>query len=131
MADDAQRALSILLVDDHADTLNVLARLLRKCGHTVETAGTVDEAVAAVARSRFDILVSDIALPDGSGTEVMKVVREVHGAPGIALTGHGDEEYIEACEKAGFAERLLKPVIFDKLVKAMEKVLPEVPGPIC
>jgi CheY-like chemotaxis protein len=128
---EPSRALSILLVDDHADSLDLLARLLRRCGHHVETARRVDEAVRAVGRGRFDILVSDIGLPDGSGTEVMRVMKAEQGAPGIALTGHGEEHYVQACAEAGFAARLLKPVAFKQLVEAMETVLPEVPKPIC
>ena len=131
MADEAQRPLSILLVEDHADSLDLLARLLRRCGHTVQTARRVDEAVGAVARDRFDILVSDIGLPDGCGTEVMRAIRSAQGTPGIALTGHGEDHYIRACAEAGFAARLLKPVVFEKLVEAMETVLPHEQRPIC
>ena len=131
MSDEAPRALSILLVDDHADSLDLLARLLRRCGHRVETARRVDEAVRAVNATRFDILVSDIGLPDGCGTEVMRAMRDEQGVPGIALTGHGEDHYIKACAEAGFAARLLKPVVFNQLVQAMEKVLPELSRPIC
>ena len=131
MNGDASRHLSILLVDDHKDSLDLLARLLRRCGHSVETAMRVDEAVKAVERRRFDILVSDIGLPDGSGTEVMRAIKAEQGAPGIALTGHGDDKYIQACADAGFATRLLKPVVFNQLVRAMETALPEAGKPIC
>ena len=125
------RALSILLVDDHADSLELLARLLRRCGHRVATARRVDEAVRAVTRERFDILVSDIGLPDGCGTEVMRAIKAEQGVPGIALTGHGEEHYIKACAEAGFAARLLKPVVFHELVAAMENVLPATTRPLC
>ena len=131
MAEEAPRPLSILLVDDHPDSLDLLARLLRRCGHDVETARRVDEAMRAVARRRFDILVSDIGLPDGCGTEVMRKIRTEQGTPGIALTGHGEDHYVRACAEAGFAARLLKPVVFDQLVEAMETVLPAQSKPIC
>jgi CheY-like chemotaxis protein len=132
MSQGASRSLSILLVDDHKDSLDLLARLLRRCGHTVETATRVDDAVRAVEQQRFDILVSDIGLPDGSGTEIMRALHAQQGAPGVALTGHGEEHYARACEDAGFAAHLLKPVVFDRLVKTMESILPaEVPKPIC
>ena len=131
MADEAQRPLSILLVDDHADSLDLLARLLRRCGHGVQTARSVAEGLHAVSRQRFDILVSDIGLPDGSGTEVMRAMRATQGAPGIALTGYGEDQFASACVDAGFAARLLKPVVFDKLVEAMETVLPAAVKPVC
>ena len=130
MTDEASRPLSILLVDDHPDSLDLLARLLRRCGHTVETARSVEEAAHAVGGRRFDLLVSDLGLPDGSGTEVMRLVRDA-GTPGIALTGYGEEHLVEECEEAGFAERLLKPVVFQTLVEAMEAVLPADVKPIC
>ena len=131
MTDEASRPLSILLVDDHPDSLDLLARLLRRCGHDVETATSVEAATRAVAGKRFDLLVSDLGLPDGSGTQVMRLVREAHGTPGIALTGYGEERLVQECEEAGFAERLLKPVVFKKLVEAMEAVLPAEVKPIC
>lgn len=131
MSDEAQRLLSILLVDDHQDSLDLLARLLRRCGHSVHTARRVDEALRAIDKHPFDILVSDIGLPDGSGTDVMRAIRNAQGTPGIALTGHGEEHYIEACEQAGFSTRLLKPVVFNKLIEAMETVLPATAKPIC
>ena len=130
MADEASRPLSILLVDDHPDSLDLLARLLRRCGHDVETATSVEGAARAAAARRFDVLVSDLGLPDGSGTDVMRLVRDA-GTPGIALTGYGEERLVQECEEAGFAERLLKPVVFQKLVEAMEAVLPAEAKPIC
>ena len=130
MADEASRPLSILLVDDHPDSLDLLARLLRRCGHHVETARTVEEATHAVGGRRFHLLVSDLGLPDGSGTDVMRLVRDA-GTPGIALTGYGEEHLARECEEAGFAERLLKPVVFQKLVEAIEAVLPAEAKPIC
>ena len=130
MTDEASRPLSILLVDDHPDSLDLLARLLRRCGHDVETARSVEEATHAIGARRFHLLVSDIGLPDGSGMEVMRLVRGA-GTPGIALTGYGEERYVQECEEAGFAARLLKPVVFKKLVEAMEAVMPAVAKPIC
>jgi CheY-like chemotaxis protein len=131
MAGGASHPLSILVVDDHQDSLDLLARLLRRCGHTVETASTVAAATAAISRHRFDLLISDIGLPDGSGTEVMRTMRLAQGAPGISLTGHGEEHYTRACAEAGFAVHLLKPVVFGTLVEAIERALPEVGKPVC
>ena len=131
MTDGTNRPLSILLVDDHRESLELLARLLRKCGHSVQTATRMDEALRDVRRSRFDLLVSDIGLPDGSGTEIMRAIRAEQGVPGIALTGYGEDDNVRACEEAGFAARLLKPVVFERLVETMESVLPGAPKPIC
>jgi len=131
MAGGAAHPLSILVVDDHQDSLDLLARLLRRCGHAVETASTVAGALAAIAARRFDLLISDIGLPDGSGTEVMRTLRLQQGAPGISLTGHGEEQCTRACAEAGFAVHLLKPVVFGTLVEAIERALPRVGKPVC
>ena len=131
MSDGASNPLSILVVDDHSDSLELLARLLRRCGHAVKTASTVGGALAAIAQDRFDLLISDIGLPDGSGTDIMRTIRSAQGAPGIALTGHGEENYTRACVEAGFTVRLLKPIVFSSLVEAMERALPTASKPIC
>jgi CheY-like chemotaxis protein len=123
--------LSILLVDDHVESISPLAKLLRHCGHTVHTAGSVQEAKAKFASERLDLLVADIALPDGCGSDVMKAFQQTYGKPGIALTGHGEEHYAKVCQEAGFAARLLKPVVFDDLIAAIEAALPERPEPVC
>src|SRR5688500_12411630 len=77
----------VLLVEDHADTRDVLRRLLKSFGCAVTTAETVREAVELSQREQFDLLVSDIGLPDGSGTDVMRRLRESQGVRGIALSG--------------------------------------------
>jgi CheY-like chemotaxis protein len=101
----------ILLVEDHADTLKVMARLLRNAGHAVATAGTVKEALdAANGEQAFDLLISDIGLPDGSGLDVMRELAPRGGTAGIALSGFGTEEDVRRSIEAGFSEHLTKPV---------------------
>jgi CheY-like chemotaxis protein len=131
MATGATHSLSILLVDDHAESLSPLAKLLRHCGHTVHTAQNVHEAMDKVSRERLDILVADIGLPDGCGAEIMKEFRAAQGKPGIALTGHGEDHYARLCEEAGFSTRLLKPVVFDDLIAAIQAAIPQRAEPVC
>ena len=92
-------ALSILLVDDHADSLVPLARLLRRCGYEVAAAATVSEGLEAAARRVPDVIVSDIALPDGDGCDLLHRVRHTHPAVrGVAvtgLTGNALESFLE------------------------------------
>ncbi|PYL55626.1 MAG: hypothetical protein DMF29_01460, partial [Verrucomicrobia bacterium] len=73
------RPLRILLVDDHQDTCIALERLLVRRGHLVAAAHTVRSAMEAAARNSFDLLISDIALPDGTGTELMTYLRAIAG----------------------------------------------------
>ena len=65
----------ILLVEDHDDTSRALARLLRNAGHTVETAADVAQATAAFQRRPFDLVVSDLGLPDESGLVLMRRLK--------------------------------------------------------
>ena len=112
-------SLRILLVDDHKDSLSVLAKLLGMQGHTICTATTFAEAVDVAGREPCDLLVSDIGLPDRTGIELMQELGGRYGIKGIALTGHGDEQTIQDCIAAGFSTRLLKPVGFSDLLDAI------------
>lgn len=64
----------LLLVEDHADTARVLGRLLRHNGHEVELANSLGEAVEALLRQPFDLLLSDLDLPDGTGIDLLRRV---------------------------------------------------------
>ncbi|GAC1470952.1 MAG: hypothetical protein NVSMB9_16600 [Isosphaeraceae bacterium] len=114
----------ILLVEDNADTLRVMSRLLKSRGHGVTTATGVDSALEAeAAEGPFDLIISDIGLPDGSGLELMKQIRRRSGARGIALSGYGMEEDLRRSQDAGFVEHLTKPIDFAKLEAAIQRVV--------
>lgn len=118
-ADDAAAhpasALAILLVEDHLDTAEVMAQLIRGLGHDVTTVGRVADALAATQSLEFDLVVSDIGLPDGTGLDFIKSFRERSEAPAIALTGFGTDEDVRRCIAAGFNSHLTKPVNFGQL----------------
>ena len=110
------RPLRILLVEDHEHTLGVLVRLLARAGHDVTPAMTVAAALAAARQNDFDLLISDLGLPDGSGLDLMRELRETSRVFfGIALSGYGMDEDIRTSEAAGFDEHLTKPVDWDHL----------------
>jgi DNA-binding response OmpR family regulator len=109
------RALKILFVEDNPDTLRTLTRLLRASGFLVEPAASVRAALDAAARDRFDLLVSDIGLSDGSGLDVARHVRGRYGVRGIAFSGYGSDEDVRASLEAGFEHHLVKPVDFAAL----------------
>ncbi len=109
----------LLLVDDHAPTLKVLALLLRRSGHHVVTATGVGEALAAADGEAFDGVISDLGLPDGTGLELMQELRERHQLRGIALSGYGMREDISRSHAAGFDAHLIKPVDFGQLSSAI------------
>jgi signal transduction histidine kinase/ActR/RegA family two-component response regulator len=117
------RPLRILLVDDHLDTCTALERLLVRRGHLVAAAHNVRSAMEAAARSPFDLLISDIALPDGTGIELMTYLRAISHIPGIAISGFGMNGDIEKSFEAGFAEHLVKPVKMENLEAAIDRVM--------
>ena len=114
---------SLLIVEDHADTAEVLARLLQSSGYEVTETHTVAEALAAVSAAPFDLLISDIGLPDASGLELMRQVRDRFGIPGIALSGYGMEEDIRKSQEAGFLDHIVKPVNVDQLKAAIQRAV--------
>jgi two-component system CheB/CheR fusion protein len=117
------RPLRILLVDDHQDTCVALERLLVRRGHLVAAAHNVRSAMEAAARNSFDLLISDVALPDGTGTELMTYLRAISRIPGIAISGFGMNGDIEKSIDAGFAEHLVKPVKMENLEAAIDRVI--------
>lgn len=110
----------VLLVEDHLDTLRVFARALRRQGFEVHEASTVSDALAAARRG--DFLVSDIALPDGDGCDLMQRLAPL-GVPGIAVSGFGTSRDQERYRNAGFAEYFVKPVEVRQVVGAITRVL--------
>ncbi len=124
----------LLLVEDHADTAAVLARMLRRAGFQVTVATTIAQALAETeaAAGAVDgsgrlrpvrLVVSDLGLPDGSGTVLMRELAEKRGLTGIALSGFGMEDDVRSALDAGFARHLTKPVVFDLLISTIRELL--------
>ena len=121
-----KRCCRILLVEDHLDTVRAMVRLLQRMGHTVTTAGTVQEGISIAATGNFDLLISDLGLPDGSGIEIMQHLRAHptnNPIAGIALSGFGQDEDISRSKQAGFAAHLIKPLNVNALQDAIAKVM--------
>jgi two-component system CheB/CheR fusion protein len=120
----AARLLRILLVEDHGDTARIMRRLLMGDGHEVETATDVSSALALAETGPFDLLLSDLGLPDGSGIDLMRELRRRGNTlPGIALSGYGREEDMRHSREAGFAVHLTKPTSPEKLAEAIAMVV--------
>ncbi len=110
-------------MDDHPDTTAALERLLTRRGHRVAAAHDMQSAIEAAERGQFDLLISDVGLPDGSGLELMTRLRARSGIPGIAISGFGMNGDVEKSIKAGFTEHLVKPVGLEKLEAAIEHAM--------
>ena len=105
----------ILLVEDHEDTNRSLTNLLRRRGYYVQSAANVQSARDLSAKEEFDVLISDLGLPDGSGIDLMQTLRSGRTLLGIALTGFGMENDIRQSHEAGFKHHLVKPIDLNKL----------------
>ncbi len=115
----------ILLVEDHEATRTAVARLLARRGYEVEAASTAAEALRLAGEARFDLVISDIGLPDADGYGLMKQLSERHGLRGLALSGYGMEEDIARGRAAGFVEHLTKPIDIRKLEAVLVRLLGE------
>jgi len=110
-----RHAMRILLVEDHEDTNRSLTRLLRRRGYDVKSAVDLKSALELSVAHEFDVLISDIGLPDGSGIDLMQKLSSERSVFGIALTGFGMEEDIRKTREAGFKHHLVKPIDLTKL----------------
>lgn len=114
--DEIVRSLKVLLVEDNEYTSSAMAQVLEVLGHQVTVATTVAQALSVAASDTFDLLVSDIGLPDGSGLDVARAWAGLQpGKPSVAITGYGMDEDIRRCHEAGFLDHLTKPVNFARL----------------
>ncbi len=110
-----RQSMRILLVEDHEDTNRSLTRLLRRRGYHVQSAASVEGALELSAKEEFDVLISDLGLPDGSGIDLMEQLGPRRPLFAIALTGFGMEEDIRKTREAGFKHHLVKPIDLTKL----------------
>lgn len=113
---------NILLVEDHKDSRISLENLLIRAHHHVVSAGSAKEALQLAASHHFDLVISDIGLPDQSGLELMQKLKDEFALKGIALSGYGMDEDISKGKNAGFEHYLTKPVRFAKLKQIILEV---------
>ncbi|MEY2545438.1 MAG: hypothetical protein QOG48_555 [Verrucomicrobiota bacterium] len=120
----AGKSCRLLVVEDHEATLNVITALLRQRGHHVHCASSIHDALGLAANHKFDFVISDLGLPDGSGIDLMLRLSNEYGLHGIALSGYGMAEDLARSEQAGFLAHLVKPINFEQLHRALERFAP-------
>jgi signal transduction histidine kinase/HAMP domain-containing protein/CheY-like chemotaxis protein len=121
-----RQPMRILLVEDHEDTNRSLTSLLRRRGYQVQSALTFQSALELSAKGEFDVLISDLGLPDGSGIDL---IQKLASKPplGIALTGFGMEADIRKSREVGFQHHLVKPIDLNKLDALIQESAAAVP----
>jgi chemotaxis response regulator CheB len=129
------RSRRVLIVDDHEEFGNTIARLVRTWGHEVEIARNALSALALAESFRPECAIVDISLPETNGLDLARRLREMASRTPlymIALTGYAGEDIRAACLTAGFDTQLVKPpklVVLEKLLRGeTETMPPRIPG---
>ncbi|HWN96152.1 MAG TPA: response regulator [Methylomirabilota bacterium] len=122
--------LKFFVVENHEDTLDAIKMFLEAQGHSVEGAPDMKSAMKLAPQTKFDVLISDIGLPDGDGWELMKKLREkIPGLKAIAMSGYGMRADLDKSKAVGFAAHLIKPFGPAELDQALKQVLAEEDAP--
>ena len=116
------KSLRILVVEDHSETLEALSRLLGHFGHRVSLADSAQNAMNMIDSKEFDVVLCDIALPDGNGYEVIAEAKRKRPVKAVALSGFAATKDIERGREAGFDFHLAKPVDFHELRSVLGKI---------
>ena len=119
------RAMRIFVVENHSDTLAYLTLYLEQMGHTVFSAQSLKEAVAALPEAACDVVISDIGLPDGSGWELLERAHLAKPIYAIAMSGFGLGADRMRRVAAGFRHHVLKPFVPDDLDAMLEEAARE------
>ena len=94
------KSLRILVVEDHSDTLQALSRLLNHFGHDISTADNARSALDMIKTKDFDVVLCDIALPDGNGYDVVVEAKRKGAVKAVAISGFGARDDVERGRKA-------------------------------
>ena len=124
---EALGSLRILAADDYPANLRIVARVLEKRGHTVETVTTGAAAAAAVLASHYDLVLMDCRMPEMDGYDATALIRAREGGrrrtPIIALTANDSDDDRQRCVDVGMDAFVAKPLRPAELFAAIEQVL--------
>jgi signal transduction histidine kinase/ActR/RegA family two-component response regulator len=119
--------LRILVVDDEADARRLVSKVLAEVGATIKVVGTVSEAITALKTDRFEVLLSDLGLPDEDGFDLIRQVRDAgHTAqqlPAVALTAFANKAHADSALSGGFQVHVAKPVDAGVLIALIADVV--------
>ena len=126
-ANDALQGVSLLMVDDHADTLELHTRVLMEHGASVSTASTAEQALELLKQRRFDMLLSDLGMPGTDGYGLIREVRtslawDAKHLPALAVTAFAREADRDLALQAGYQACISKPVYPSALIHAVTEL---------
>jgi CheY-like chemotaxis protein len=117
----SQRQLRLIVVEDHAESADGLKKFLTAVGYKVFVATDMTSALSLASAVEFDVLLSDLALPDGSGWELLKQLSAERRIRAIAFSGHNSPADLQRSEEAGFLEHIPKPLCPERLCAAIDR----------
>ena len=117
----SQRPVRLIVVEDHAPAAEGLKKFLKAVGYEVFVATDVASALTLASSVQFDLLLSDLSLPDGDGWQLLQQLNAKHPIRAIAISAHNSPDDIQRSERAGFIEHLPKPLSPEKLCAAIER----------
>jgi two-component system CheB/CheR fusion protein len=132
-ATGALRSKFILVVDDSSESTEMLGKLLEIEGAFVDLARSGAEALTIAGQKRFDLVISDISMPEMDGYQLLRKLRQLphmESVPAVALTGYGRSADIERAHTEGFAEHLIKPIDIDQLLQIVRRLTGENGGEV-
>ena len=113
----------IIVVEDQADTAEGLRRFLTRIGYKVYIAPDVASARALAKAVEFDVLLSDIRLPDGTGWDLMRELSCKQAVRGIAISGYNSDDEVARSKRVGFLDHIAKPLVVEELTAALENAV--------
>ena len=119
----SQRQIRVIVVEDHASSAEGLKSFLSSVGYKVFVATDMKSALSLASAVEFDVLLSDLGLPDGSGWELMKRLSTERRIRGIAFSGHNSPDDMQRSAAAGFLDHLSKPLSPEKLCAAIDRAV--------
>jgi DNA-binding response OmpR family regulator len=119
--------LRILIIENHEVTASFISLFLKRAGHEVTAVPNAQTVLGRDDLASFDVILSDIGLPDVNGWELMKQLRPKTGAFAIAMSGFGDEADVKRSLAAGYQYHLVKPFVPAALEDVLRNVAPQRP----
>src|SRR5262245_38505551 len=126
MATQSQKAPRILVIDDDPGLAEVIQLLLSREGYAAERAGTLKAGLQKIGAAEVDLVITDLKLPDGTGLDAIRVIRERHPrVPIIMITSYSSMESAIAALRAGAVDYIIKPFDNEEFLHAIERALAE------